>query len=57
MAVLFLVLSIISLIATVSASQWGGLIPILIFFIVSFVCMIVGFLGNDQAVAKIWGSK
>mgnify|MGYP003386075617 CR=1 FL=1 len=51
------VLAIVSLIATIIASQWVGLLPILIFFTGGFVCMIVGLLGNDHAVAKIWGSK
>ena len=30
---------------------------ILIFFIGGFICAIVGILGTDHAVAKIWGSK
>jgi CHASE2 domain-containing sensor protein len=50
-------LSIISLIAAVAASQTAGFIPILVFFIGGFVCVIVGLLGNEHAVAKIWGSK
>lgn len=50
-------LSIISLIAAVTASQLGGVLPILIFFIGGFICVIIGLLGTDHAVAKIWGSK
>lgn len=50
-------LSIISLIAAVTASQLAGLLPILLFFIGGFICLIVGLLGSDQAVAKIWGNK
>lgn len=50
-------LSIVSLIAAITASQIAGLLPILIFFIGGFICAIVGILGTDHAVAKIWGSK
>lgn len=51
------VLSIISLVAALAAAQWAGFLPILIFFIGGFICVIVGLLGNEHAVAKIWGSK
>ena len=41
------------------ASNTGGaagyLIPLLVFGTVSAVTLIVGFLGSDRAVAKIWG--
>ena len=57
MGSLFLVLSIISLVAAIVASQLAGFLPILIFFIGGFICIIIGLLGNDHAVAKIWGSK
>jgi len=57
MSGLFFLLSIISLIAAIAASQLAGFLPILIFFTGGFVCMIVGLLGNDHAVARIWGSK
>ena len=54
---LFLVLSCISAIAALGTSQLGAFIPIVIFFLAGFVCVVVGALGNDQAVATIWGSK
>lgn len=57
MGSLFFVLSTLSGISAVVSGQWGGLIPILVFFVVGFVCVIVGFLGTDRAVAKIWGSR
>jgi hypothetical protein len=50
-------LSIISLIASIATNQLAGFLPILVFFIGGFVCVIIGLLGNDHAVAKIWGSK
>ncbi|MDO7597747.1 MAG: hypothetical protein MUQ39_06170 [Pseudomonadota bacterium] len=57
MGCLSLFLSIISLIAAVVASQIAGFLPILVFFIGGLVCVIVGLLGNEHAVAKMWGSK
>ena len=54
---LFLILSVVSAISAISASQMGGLIPFLVFFSVGLVCEVVGLLGNDRAIAKIWGSK
>ncbi len=55
--VLFLLLSIVSAVLTIISSNIGGLIPFLIFFLVGLVCEVVGLLGNNRAVAKIWGSK
>ncbi|HIG79924.1 MAG TPA: hypothetical protein EYQ47_08105 [Cycloclasticus sp.] len=57
MGVLFLFLSAVSAIAAIVSSQMGGLIPFLVFLMVGLVCEVVGFLGSDRAVAKIWGSK
>ena len=57
MGSLFFVLSLLSGISAIASDQLGGLIPVIVFFLVGFVCMIVGFLGSDRAVAKIWGSK
>ncbi len=54
---LFLVLSSISALAAVSESQFGTFIPIVVLFTVGFVCIVVGGLGNERAVATIWGSK
>jgi hypothetical protein len=51
------VLSTLSGITAIASDQLGGLIPILVFFVIGFVCLIVGFLGSDRAVAKIWGSR
>jgi hypothetical protein len=35
----------------------GYLIPVVVFSSVAVVALIVGFLGNDRAVAKIWGNR
>lgn len=42
---------------TLSTGELGGLIPIAVFFVTGLVCEIVGWLGSDRAVAKIWKSK
>lgn len=56
MGSLFMVLSVASGISAVTASEVTGLIPVLVFFIVGLVCVVIGSLGTDRAVAKIWGN-
>lgn len=53
-----LFMAIISFIVYLSAGgeTLGYLIPVTVFGGVSLVCLVVGFLGTDQAVAKIWGN-
>jgi single-stranded DNA-specific DHH superfamily exonuclease len=55
--VLFLALSAVSAVLAITSSQLGGLIPFLVFFMIGFVCEVVGLLGSNRAVAKIWGNK
>lgn len=54
--ILFLILATVSAISAITASQMAGIIPILIFLLVGLVCGVVGLLGSNRAVAKIWGS-
>ena len=54
---LFLLLSLISLAAAFYTAQIGALLPFIVFFFAGTVCEIVGFLGSDRAVAKIWGNR
>ena len=54
---LFLLLSLASGIASIYASQFGALIPVVVFFVVSLVLLVVGSLGTDAAVARIWGNR
>jgi hypothetical protein len=35
----------------------GFLIPVIVFGSLSLVTLVVGFLGNERAVAKIWGDR
>ncbi|WP_461481971.1 hypothetical protein [Porticoccus sp.] len=54
---LFLLLSFGSLYASIVAAKPAGALPVTIFFLVGSVCEIVGLLGSNRAVAKIWKSK
>lgn len=54
---LFLLLSLVSLAAALYTAQPGAWLPFIVFFAVGSVCEIVGFLGSDRAVAKIWGNR
>jgi len=55
--VLFFVLSIISGWAMYATAELGAILPIAIFFLAGFVSIIVGALGSDGAIAKIWGNR
>lgn len=54
---LFLFLASLSLLAAISAAQAVAFFPSLIFFAGGIVCLVIGALGSDRAVAKIWGNR
>lgn len=54
---LFLLLSGVSLLAALVAGTLSALFPIILFFVISLVCFVVGLLGSDSAVARIWGRR
>lgn len=54
---LFWVLALVSLAAAAVTLQLAAAIPFLVFFILGCVCLVVGALGSDRAVAKIWGNR
>lgn len=54
---LFLFLCVISLYFGSVTGGAGAYIPTIVFLIVTVFCLVVGGLGNERAVAKIWGSK
>ncbi|MAA75761.1 MAG: hypothetical protein CMN28_13765 [Salinisphaeraceae bacterium] len=54
---LFLFLAIASLVAAGYSAGLDAFIPFLVFFAVGVVSGLVGLLGSDQAVARIWGSR
>ena len=53
--ILFLLLSVVSLVAAFYTSQLAGIISFIVFFAVGAVCEIVAFLGSDRAVGKNLG--
>lgn len=57
MGFLFFVLAGASSYFALYVDQIGVLIPIIFFFAVGLVCWVVGLLGSDAAVARIWGSR
>lgn len=54
---LFLALGAGSVFASFHQGSFGYVAPILVFLTVGLVCTVVGFLGTDRAVAKIWGNR
>lgn len=54
--VLFILLSLVSLTAAVYTAQPGAVFPFLIFFAAGGTSLIVGGLGSDRAVARLWGN-
>ena len=54
---LFLFLSIISLAALIYTGQLGALVPVVVFLGIGGISLIVGFLGSDVAVSKMWGNR
>ena len=54
---LFIFLSLVSAVAASSIGGVSSLIPVIIFFCAGIVAVIVGALGSNRAVSKIWGTK
>ena len=54
---LFAVLAVGTVYSSAGSAGYGMLIPLLVFGAVSGVCLVVGLLGNDRAVARIWGQE
>jgi len=54
---LFIFLSIVSSVTAYSTGGVGSLIPVIIFFCAGLVAVVVGALGSNGAVSKIWGTK
>jgi hypothetical protein len=54
---LMLLLSVGILGVVVGTSEFVALLPVVVFFVVGAVALVVGSLGSDRAVANIWGNK
>ena len=57
MGCIFSVLSTAVAVMATEADNMGYYIPVFIFGLVSLVTLVVGTLGNERAVASIWGNK
>lgn len=57
LGLLCLVIASISLTVTMMTGEFAGIIPIMLFLLTGLVCEIVGLLGNDRAVARIWNRR
>ena len=55
--VLFLGLASAVAYLAVGQGETGFLLPVLVFAAVSLVTLVVGLLGSDRAVARIWGNR
>lgn len=56
-SVLFSILTAVTFFLSPADAGLGIAFPMIIFGGASFVCLVVGALGNERAVAKIWGSR
>jgi drug/metabolite transporter (DMT)-like permease len=54
---MFLFLAGVSLFFGMIAGGVGAFVPAVVFFLVSVVCIVVGAVGSERAVAKLWGSR
>jgi fatty acid desaturase len=54
---LFLVLAGAGVFIAIAAAQPGGAFPAVVFGVIGSVCLIVGGLGSDKAVANMWKSR
>lgn len=54
--VLFTFLSVGSLLASLGKGEYAALLPVIVFFCVGLVCLVIGALGSDRAVANLWGN-
>jgi hypothetical protein len=57
MSLVFLGLSLAVAWVAISQGAWSHLVAALIFGGVSILGLVVGLLGSDRAVAKLWGNK
>ncbi|WP_420426770.1 hypothetical protein [Algiphilus sp.] len=54
---LFLLLSAVSAYFSLSAGLTAGLLATVVFLTLSATCTVVGLLGTDRAVARLWGNR
>ena len=57
LSVVFIGLSLGSAWVAISIGSLGALVPVVFFFLLGFVALVIATLGSNAAVAKIWGTK
>ncbi|RVU85567.1 hypothetical protein EOL70_06350 [Leucothrix sargassi] len=57
MGVLFSGLAIAVAFAVPTENGFGYMLPVVVFLALGITCLVVGILGNERAVCKIWGNK
>lgn len=57
MGLMFSAIAVFIIVYIINHSAYGYSLPAIIFSSVALTCLIVGTLGNERAVAKIWGNK
>jgi hypothetical protein len=57
MSFLFIFLAAYSAVVAIIAAELAGILPFLVFFLIGFICGVIGLLGSDRAVSKIWSRK
>jgi hypothetical protein len=55
--VLFCVLGVVASWFAIGHGGLGYALPIVVFFGAGILCLVVGLLGTDRAVARIWGNR
>ena len=56
-SILFFTLAILVAYVSYGKGEPGYLLPVVVFSLIAVVGLVVGLLGSDRAVAKIWGSR
>lgn len=57
MGVLFLMISAVALYFSLLINQMAGFLPVILFGAIGLLCLLVGYLGSDYAVSKIWRNR
>jgi len=57
MGVLFIGVASVGLYFSLKIDQMAGLLPVVIFGTIGFLCLIVAGLGSNKAVAKLWRNR
>lgn len=55
--VMFTILAVLAIAAAIYVGQFAGMVPGVVFTCVGIVCAVVGLLGEDRAVARLWKIK